>query len=95
MLLKWQRKKTESTKSENIYEKTVIIERIKLIKEHITDKMKENRSRRIIRVAKQIKSNADNAGKIWKIKWKVQRKNQTPHTIKDEKTTELKVHHRF
>ena len=54
--------------TENIYEKTVIIERIKLIKEHITDKMKENRSRRIIRVAKQVKSNADNAGKIWKNK---------------------------
>ena len=81
--------------TENIYEKTVIIQRIKLIKEHITDKMKENRSRRIIRVAKQIKSNANNAGKIWKIKRKVQRKNQTPHTIKDEKTTELKVHRRF
>ena len=48
-------KKAESTKSENIYEKTVIIERIKLIKEHITDKMKENRSRRIIKVAQQIK----------------------------------------
>ena len=29
---------------ENIYEKTVIIERMKLIKKHITDKMKENRS---------------------------------------------------
>ena len=41
--------------TENIYEKTVIIERIKLIKEHITDKMKENRGSRIIKVAQQIK----------------------------------------
>ena len=57
--------------------------------------MKENRSRRIIKVAQQIKSNVDNGGKIWEVKWKVQRKNQTLHTIKDEKTTELKVHHRF
>ena len=88
-------KKAESTKSENIYEKTVIIERIKLIKEHITDKMKENRSRRIIKVAQQIKSNVDNGGKIWEVKRKVQRKDQTPHTIKDKKTTELKVHRRF
>ena len=47
--------------------------------------MKENRSRRIINVAQQIKSNADNREKIWEIKRKVQRKNQTPHTIKDEK----------
>ena len=30
--------------------------------------MKENRSRRIIKVAQQIKSIADNGGKIWEIK---------------------------
>ena len=75
--------------TENIYEKTVIIERIKLIKEHITDKMKENRSRRIIKVAQQIKSNVDNGGKIWEVKRKVQRKNQTPHTFKDEKSNRM------
>ena len=88
-------KKAESTKSENIYEKTVIIERIKLIKEHITDKMKENRSKKIIKVAQQIKSNVDNGGKIWEVKLKVQRKNQTPHPIEDKKTTESKVHQRL
>ena len=55
------------------------------MKEHITDQMKENRSKRIIKVAQQIKSNVDNEEKIWEIKRKVQRKNQTPHTIKDEK----------
>ena len=56
--------------------------------------MKKNRSRRVIK-AQQIKSNLDNGGKMWEVKQKVQRKNQTPHTIKNEKTTELKVHHRF
>ena len=75
--------------TENIYEKTVIIQRIKLIKEHITDKMKENKSRRIIEVAQQIKSNADNGGRIWEVKQKFQRKNQTPHTIKDEKNNRI------
>ena len=70
-------------------------ERIKLKMKHITDKMKEKRSRRIIKVAQQIKSNVDNRGKIWKIKRKVQRKNQTPRTIKYEKTTEWKVHLEF
>ena len=54
--------------------------------------MKENKSRRIIKVAQQIKSNVDNGEKIWEIKWKVQRKNQTPYTIKNEKTAESKVH---
>ena len=57
--------------------------------------MKENSSKRIIKVAQQIKSNVENGGKIWKIKQKVHRKNQTPHTIKDEKTTESNVHPRF
>ena len=64
-----------------------MIERIKFIKEHITNKMKENRSRRIIKVAQQIKSNVENERKIWEVKRKIQRKNQTPDTIKDEKTT--------
>ena len=49
--------------------------------------MKENRSRRIIKVTQQIKSNVDNGGKIWEVKRKIQRKKQTPDTIKDEKTT--------
>ena len=75
--------------TENIYEKTVIIERIKLIKEHITDKMKENRSKKIIKVAQQIKSNVDNGGRIWEVKLKVQRKNQTPHPIEDEKNNKI------
>ena len=70
MQLKRQRKKLRAQyqNTKNIYEKTVIIERIKLIKEHITDKMKETGSRKIIKVAQQIKSNVDNRGKIWEIK---------------------------
>ena len=47
--------------------------------------MKENISRRIIKVAQEVKSNVDNGEKIWEIKRKVQRKIQTAHTIKDEK----------
>ena len=57
MQLKRQRKKLTALyqNTENVYEKTVITERIKLIKGHITDKRKENRSRRIIKVTQQIK----------------------------------------
>ena len=47
--------------------------------------MKENRSRSIIKVAQQINSNAENGGKIWEVKRKAKRKNQTLHTIKDKK----------
>ena len=51
--------------------------------------MKENRSRRIIKGAQQITSNVDNGRKIWEVKWKVQRKSQTTHTIKDEKNNKI------
>ena len=46
------------------------------------------RSRRIIKEAQQLKSNA-NGRKIWEIEQKVQRKKQTPHTIKDEKNNRI------
>ena len=64
MQLKRQRKKlrTQYQNTEHVHEKTVIIERIKLTKERITDKMKGNRSRRVIKVAQQIKPNVDNVG---------------------------------
>ena len=51
--------------------------------------MEENRSRRIIKVARQIKSNVGNGEKIWEIKRKVQIKNQTPHLIKNEKHSRI------
>ena len=64
MQLKRQRKKlrTQHQNTENVYKKTVIIERIKLIKKQITGKLKENRSRRIIKVGQKIKSNVDYRG---------------------------------
>ena len=51
--------------------------------------MKEDRNSKIIMVAQQIKSTVDDGGKIWKIKRKVQGKNQTPYTIKDEKNNRI------
>ena len=61
MKLKRQRKKlrTQHQNTENVYKKTVITERIKLIKKQISDKLKENRSSRIIKVGQKIKSNVD------------------------------------
>ena len=61
MQLKRQRKilKSQYQNTDNVYEKTLIIEKRKLIKELMTDKMKENRIRTIIKVAQQI-----NVGKI-------------------------------
>ena len=87
--------RTQYQNTENVYKNTVIIERIKLIKEHITDKMKENRSRRIIKVAQQIKSNVDNGRKYGKLNKKFRGKITHLILSKMKKTTELKVHHRF
>ena len=42
-----------------------------------------------MKVEQQIKSNVDKREKIWQIKQKVQRKNQTPHTIKNEKNSRI------
>ena len=55
--IKRQKKKlrTQHQNTENAYKKTVTIERIKFIQEHITNNMKENRSKRIIKVVHQIK----------------------------------------
>ena len=87
MQLKRQRKKlcTQYQNTENVYEKTVTIEWIKIIKEHITDKIIENRSRRIIKVAQKIKSNVDSGGKIWEIKQKLQKKMKQPIISKMKK----------
>ena len=45
-MFKKTEKQTENTtsKTENVYEKTVIIERIKLMKEHKTKELETNRS---------------------------------------------------
>ena len=53
--------------------------------------MKKNRSRRIIEVAQQRKSNVDNGGKIWEVK----RKIKYLMLSKMKKTTEFKVYGRF
>ena len=79
MQLKRQRNKLER----------IQIERIKAIKKHITDKLKENRSTKIIKVAQQIKPKVDNGRKIWEIKQNVKRKNQIPHTIKYGKNNRI------
>ena len=47
--------------------------------------MKENRSRKIIKVAQKNKIKCRQCRKNMGIKQKVQRENQTPHTIIDEK----------
>ena len=59
----------------------IIKDRLKLLKEHITDKVKESRGNRIKRIAESISKNIDRGKKIWEAKRKLKRKDETPHFI--------------
>ena len=55
--------------------------RLKLLQEHITEKIKEDKGNRIKRIAESISNNIVNGRKIWEVKWKVKRKDETTHFI--------------
>ena len=59
----------------------IIKDRLKLLKEHITDKLKESRGNRIKRIAESISKSIDRGKKIWEAKRKLKRKDETPHFI--------------
>ena len=61
--------------------KRILKDRLKLLKEHITDKLKESRDNRIKRIAESISNNIDHGKKIWEVKWKLKGKGETPHFI--------------
>ena len=71
----------EYSRTLEIHEKILILERIKTLKEHITEKYKEGRSIRKIRIALETRENVDNRGKIWEVKRRLEKKVQTPYSI--------------
>ena len=72
-----KRLREEFSTTEELHEKILILERIKTLKEHITEKYKEGRSKRINYIAQEIRQNIDNGGKIWKVKRRLEKKVQT------------------
>ena len=76
-----KRLREEYSTTEELHEKILILERIKTLKEHITEKYKEGRSKRINRIAQEIRENVDNGGKIWEVKRRLEKKVQTPYSI--------------
>ena len=76
-----KRLREEFSTTEELHEKILILERIKTLKEHITEKYKEVRSKRINRIAQEIRENVDNGGKIWEVKRRLEKKVQTPYSI--------------
>ena len=69
----------------NYYNKKQIIKRIKTIKEHIIDKLKESRRNKVCKIADSIKRNVDIGSKIWEVKRRVTKKNAVKRQIKDSK----------
>ena len=51
-----------------LVKKRILKDRLKLLKEHITDKLKESRDNRIKRIAESISNNIDHGKKIWEVK---------------------------
>ena len=76
-----KRLREEFSTTEELHEKILILERIKTLKEHITEKYKEGRSKRINCIAQEIRENVDNGGKIWEVKRRLEKKVQTPYSI--------------
>ena len=62
-------------------EKRTLKNSLKLLKEHITDKIKEGRGNRIKQIAESINNNIDNGRKICAVDRKVKRKYETPNYI--------------
>ena len=76
-----KRLREEYSTTIELHEKILILERIKILKEHITEKFKEGRSKRINRITQQIRENVNNGGKIWEVKKRLENKVQTPYSI--------------
>ena len=70
--------KLKATK--NKLEKHILLQRVKILKEHIIDKLKESRTGKISKFAES-KNNADNVGKMWELKRKLKKKVQNLHQI--------------
>ena len=87
-----KRSREEYLTTIELHEKILILQRIKILNEHITEKYKEDRSKRINRTAQEIK-NVGNASKIWKLKRKIEKKVQTSYSITN--TEGIKLENRF
>ena len=71
----------EYSTTAELHEKILILERIKALKEYISEKYKEGRNKWINRIAQEIRENVANGGKIWEVKRRLEKKVQTPYFI--------------
>ena len=69
-----KRLREEYSTTVELHEKILILERTKTLKEHITEKYKEDKSKRINLIAQEISENVDNGGKIWEVMRRLEKK---------------------
>ena len=67
--------------TKNKLEKHILLQRAKILKEHMIEKLKESRATKISKVAESIKNNVDNGGIIWEVKRKLKKTEQNLHQI--------------
>ena len=83
-LIRIQKELRKKLQAETNYcNKKQIVERIKMVKEHIIDKQKGGRGNKIRKIAGNIKRNVNNESKIWEVKRRVTRKNTIKRQIKN------------
>ena len=68
-----------------LHEKILVLEIMKTLKEHLTEKYKEGRSKKINHIAQEVRESVDNGGNIWEVKRRFQKKVQTPYSITNTK----------
>ena len=72
-----------------LHEKILVLEIMKTLKEHLTEKYKEGRSKKINHIAQEVRESVDNGGNIWEVKRRFQKKVQTPYSITSTKWIKL------
>ena len=75
--------------TKNKLEKHILLQRAKILKEHMIEKLKESRATKILKVAESIKNNVDNGGIIWEVKRKLKKTEQNLHQILNSKGQKL------
>ena len=81
----WKKLRKEFQAETNYYNKKQITERIKMIKEHMIDKLTESRGNNVRKIADSVKRNVDNGSKIWEVKRRMTKKKAVKKQIKDSK----------
>ena len=80
----------ELNQSTAIKERQHLEDRIRIIKEHIVDRNKEIRGKKVKKIAEQIRSNINNGAKIWEVNSRTEQKTKYKYQLKNEEGETLR-----